>query len=86
MRWTGKPVCAVVKADAYGHGAFDVSVCLEKSGVKAFAVATADEGLDIGEAMDRVAEANDEPAEVVVDEPATEEVVMDITPEQLNLF
>ena len=49
-------------------------------------VATADEGLDIGEAMDRVAEANDEPAEVVVDEPATEEVVMDITPEQLNLF
>lgn len=36
---------AVVKADAYGHGAFDVSVCFEKCGVKSFAVATIDEGI-----------------------------------------
>ncbi|MBQ4040041.1 MAG: serine racemase VanT catalytic subunit [Oscillospiraceae bacterium] len=43
----GCELMAVVKADAYGHGAFDVSVCLEKSGVKAFAVATADEGIEL---------------------------------------
>ena len=34
---------AVVKADAYGHGAFEVASALEKSGVKAFATATIDE-------------------------------------------
>ena len=46
-----------------------------------------DDGMDIGEAMDSVADTDDEPAEVEpMDDPAVEEVVMDITPEQLNLF
>ena len=36
---------AVVKAEAYGHGAFAVSVHLNKIGVKSFAVATVDEGI-----------------------------------------
>ncbi len=38
---------AVVKADAYGHGAFKIASCLEKNGVKAFAVATVDEGIQL---------------------------------------
>lgn len=43
-----QPKCqlmAVVKAEAYGHGAFEISTCLDKIGVKAFAVATIDEGI-----------------------------------------
>lgn len=36
---------AVVKAAAYGHGDFEISVRLEKMGVKAFAVATIEEGI-----------------------------------------
>lgn len=36
---------AVVKADAYGHGVFKTAVCLEQNGVKAFAVATIEEGI-----------------------------------------
>ena len=36
---------AVVKAHAYGHGDFETAVCLEKTGVRAFAVATIDEGI-----------------------------------------
>ena len=36
---------AVVKAEAYGHGAFAVSAHLNKIGVKSFAVATIDEGI-----------------------------------------
>ncbi|WP_026889961.1 serine racemase VanT catalytic subunit [Lacrimispora aerotolerans] len=38
---------AVIKANAYGHGAFAVSTYLEKSGVKSFAVATIDEGIEL---------------------------------------
>jgi serine/alanine racemase len=38
---------AVMKANAYGHGAFAVSTYLEKMGVKAFAVATIDEGIEL---------------------------------------
>ncbi|HBA96503.1 MAG TPA: amino-acid racemase, partial [Lachnospiraceae bacterium] len=38
---------AVVKAQAYGHGAFEVSVHLNKIGIRAFAVATADEGIKL---------------------------------------
>ena len=38
---------AVVKAEAYGHRAFEISACLEKAGVKAFAVATIDEGIQL---------------------------------------
>ncbi|MCH5199162.1 MAG: alanine racemase, partial [Oscillospiraceae bacterium] len=43
-----QPECslmAVVKAGAYGHGAFAVSAHLNKIGVDAFAVATIDEGI-----------------------------------------
>ncbi len=36
---------AVVKANAYGHSAFEVATCANQIGVKAFAVATIDEGL-----------------------------------------
>lgn len=36
---------AVVKADAYGHGAFEISTHLEKMGVRAFAAATIDEAI-----------------------------------------
>lgn len=36
---------AVVKAEAYGHGAFEVAVHLDRIGVKSFAVATIDEGI-----------------------------------------
>ena len=36
---------AVVKTEAYGHGAFAVSAHLNKIGVKSFAVATIDEGI-----------------------------------------
>lgn len=36
---------AVVKAHAYGHGDFETAACLEKTGVRAFAVATINEGI-----------------------------------------
>jgi len=38
---------AVVKADAYGHRSSEVSTYLNKIGVKAFAVATIDEGIQL---------------------------------------
>jgi len=38
---------AVVKANAYGHGAIKVSKALNEIGVKAFAVATIDEGIEL---------------------------------------
>lgn len=38
---------AVVKAEAYGHGAFQIATHLQKTGVKAFAVATIDEGIHL---------------------------------------
>lgn len=40
-------VCAVVKANAYGHGAVAVSRELEARGVEAFGVATLEEGLEL---------------------------------------
>ena len=40
-------VMAVVKAEAYGHGIYEVSTYLDKIGVKAFAVATIDEGIKL---------------------------------------
>ena len=36
---------AVVKAEAYGHSAYEIAVCLEKNNIKSFAVATIDEGI-----------------------------------------
>jgi alanine racemase len=41
----GRQVVAVVKADAYGHGAGDVSRCLEQAGVAMLAVAFLDEAV-----------------------------------------
>ena len=38
---------AVVKADAYGHGAVRISKFLNKIGIDAFAVATIDEGIEL---------------------------------------
>lgn len=38
---------AVVKTQAYGHGAFQISTSLNQMGVKAFAVATIDEGIQL---------------------------------------
>jgi len=38
---------AVVKAQAYGHGIYEISTHLEKIGVRAFAVATIDEGISL---------------------------------------
>ena len=43
----GCRLMAVVKADAYGHGAFPVAHRLEQEGVKAFAVACLAEGMDL---------------------------------------
>ena len=38
---------AVVKADAYGHGAIPVSSCLNRIGIRAFAVATLEEAIEL---------------------------------------
>lgn len=43
----GCRLMAVVKADAYGHGAFPVAHRLEQEGVEAFAVACLAEGMDL---------------------------------------
>ena len=43
----GTEVAAVVKADAYGHGAAPVALALERHGVDWFAVATVEEGLEL---------------------------------------
>ena len=45
----GVALMAVVKADAYGHGIAEVARVLEKEGVKAFGVATVEEGVAIRE-------------------------------------
>jgi len=50
LRQEMQPGCelmAVVKAEGYGHGAFEISTHLEKMGVNAFAVATIDEGIKL---------------------------------------
>lgn len=43
----GVEVCAVVKADAYGHGAERCSLALEAEGAKWFGVTTTDEGVPL---------------------------------------
>lgn len=50
LRKVMPPKCrlmAVVKDQAYGHGAYEISTHLEKIGVRAFAVATIDEGISL---------------------------------------
>ncbi|MBI5573838.1 MAG: alanine racemase [Elusimicrobia bacterium] len=48
-KFVGKDVeiLAVVKADAYGHGAINVAKTLEKSAVQIFGVATIEEGIEL---------------------------------------
>lgn len=41
----GSELMAVMKAEAYGHGMHEVAVCLQQAGVRAFAVATIEEGI-----------------------------------------
>src|SRR5258708_16242021 len=41
----GVTVCGVVKADAYGHGAVEVSAILEQEGARWLAVSSVDEGV-----------------------------------------
>jgi len=43
----GSELMAVVKDEGYGHGAFETAVCLERIGVKAFAAATIEEGIQL---------------------------------------
>lgn len=43
----GCKLMAVVKANAYGHGSTEISDCLNKAGVKNFAVATLREGIEL---------------------------------------
>lgn len=43
----GCEVMAVLKADGYGHSAYEVSTCVNNNGVRAFAVATIDEGIQL---------------------------------------
>ncbi len=38
---------AVVKANAYGHGIYEIAVCMNQMGERAFAVATIDEGIKL---------------------------------------
>lgn len=40
-------IMAVIKADAYGHDAYTVSTCLEKHGIRMFAVANIDEAIEL---------------------------------------
>jgi alanine racemase len=46
-RIAGRPVLAVVKADAYGHGAVEVARALEARGVEQFGVALPEEGVEL---------------------------------------
>lgn len=46
---SGPDVLAVVKADAYGHGALPVARALVEAGVRSFGVATVEEGLELRE-------------------------------------
>lgn len=50
LKWAMPQKCklmAVVKAEAYGHGIYEIATHLGKIGVKAFAVATIDEGIKL---------------------------------------
>jgi alanine racemase len=40
-------VCAVVKCDAYGHGAVECARALESAGAKWFGVTSTDEGIQL---------------------------------------
>jgi len=44
-----RAVMAVVKADAYGHGAVEIARCAEKAGVRMLGVSSVDEGIQLRE-------------------------------------
>ena len=46
----GIPIMATVKANAYGHGAVEISKTLERIGVRYLAVFTIEEGIELREA------------------------------------
>ena len=46
-KFAKKNICAIIKADAYGHGDFYVAEALAKIGVKYFGVATVEEALNL---------------------------------------
>jgi alanine racemase len=46
----GQAIMAMVKADAYGHGAVEISRALESAGVRALGVATVEEGIELRDA------------------------------------
>ncbi|MBN1282781.1 MAG: alanine racemase [Proteobacteria bacterium] len=46
---SGAGVLAMVKADAYGHGAREISLALERAGARALGVATVEEGIELRE-------------------------------------
>lgn len=50
-RFTGDECAAVVKANAYGLGAIEVSTALEKAGCHTFFVATLEEGMELRTAL-----------------------------------
>jgi alanine racemase len=50
-RFVGEECAAVVKANAYGLGAVEVSTALEKAGCHTFFVATIEEGIELREAL-----------------------------------
>jgi len=52
MRLAGpeRAILAVVKADAYGHGAVEISRALKEEGIRFFGVATVEEGIKLREA------------------------------------
>ncbi|MBF0463827.1 MAG: alanine racemase [Nitrospirae bacterium] len=68
-RCGGRPVIAVVKADAYGHGAVAVSLALEAAGVHSFGVAFLSEAVELREAGVK------KPVLVLFDNPEPEEIV-----------
>jgi len=61
-------LCAVVKADAYGHGAIEVARTALESGAQSLAVALIDEGIELAEAGIRA-------PILILSEPAPSEVI-----------
>ncbi|MBF0520215.1 MAG: alanine racemase [Nitrospirae bacterium] len=68
-RCAGRPVIAVVKADAYGHGAVAVALALEAAGVYSFGVAFLSEAVEL-----RLAGIK-KPVHVLFDSPNPEAIV-----------
>lgn len=87
-RLRGKTLCAVIKANAYGHGAIEVARILDGSGLEWFSVATIDEALELRKAgltqhllvmgitpVDRLADAARENISIAVHDCAYAEAV-----------